>query len=144
SINYGSIGFFIGHELTHAFDDTGSLYDQYGNLHQWWKNSTIKNFQEQTQCLLDQYSNYKVQGIKVNGLLTLGENIADNGAIKASFNAYQDWVARNHAEPPLPGLPLTSNQLFFVAFAQTWCQISTPGMELYYALTDTHSPGKYR
>ncbi|GFR02308.1 endothelin-converting enzyme 1, partial [Trichonephila clavata] len=144
SINFGSIGVFIGHELTHAFDDTGSLYDKYGNLHQWWKNSTIKNFQQQAQCFVEQYSNYDVQGLKVNGQLTLGENIADNGGLKASFNAYQNWVARNHAEQPLPGLPLTRNQLFFVAFAQTWCEISTPEMERYSALTDNHSPNKYR
>ncbi|GFQ85263.1 endothelin-converting enzyme 1, partial [Trichonephila clavata] len=85
-----------------------------------------------------------VQGLKVNGQLTLGENIADNGGLKASFNAYQNWVTRNHAEQPLPGLPLTRNQLFFVAFAQTWCEISTPEMERYSALTDNHSPNKYR
>ncbi|GFU64470.1 endothelin-converting enzyme homolog [Trichonephila clavipes] len=100
----------------------GSLYDKYGNLHQWWKNSTIKNFQEQAQCFVHQYSNYEVQGMK----------------------AYQNWIARNHAEQPLPALPLTSNQLFFVAFAQTWCKISTPEMERFTALTDNHSPDKYR
>ncbi|GFR09481.1 endothelin-converting enzyme homolog [Trichonephila clavata] len=144
SINFGSIGFFMGHELTHAFDNTGSLYDQYGNLNHWWKNSTVKNFKEQTQCLVEQYSNYEVQGIKVNGQLTLGENIADNGALKASFNAYQNWVARNHAEQPLPGLPFTSNQLFFVAFAQAWCEISTPEKESYFVLTNEHSPDRYR
>ncbi|GFS48803.1 endothelin-converting enzyme homolog [Trichonephila inaurata madagascariensis] len=122
----------------------GSLYNQYGNLEQWWKNSTIKNFQKQAQCFVEQYSNYEVQGIKVNGLLTLGENIADNGALKPAFNAYQNWVARNHAEQPLPGLRLTNNQLFFVAFGQMWCELSTPAMDRYMLLTNYHSPDKYR
>ncbi|GFU64455.1 endothelin-converting enzyme homolog [Trichonephila clavipes] len=144
SINFGSMGEFIGHELTHGFDNTGSLYDKYGSLHKWWKDSTYKNFQELTQCFVEQYSSYEVQGMKVNGQLTLGENIADNGGLKASFKAYQNWIARNHAEQPLPGLPLTSNQLFFVAYAQKWCEMSTPEMELFFALTDNHSPNKYR
>lgn len=144
SVNFGSMGVFMGHELTHAFDDTGRLYDKYGNLHQWWKNSTIINFQKRAQCFVEQYSNYDVQGTKLNGLLTLGENIADNGGLKASFHAYQNWIAKNHKELPLPALSLSNNQLFFIAFAQTWCSISTPEMELYAALTDNHSPGKYR
>ncbi|GFY69362.1 endothelin-converting enzyme homolog [Trichonephila inaurata madagascariensis] len=110
-----------------------SLYDKYGSLHQWWKDSTFKNFQELTQCFVEQYSSYEVQGMKVNGQLTLGENIADNGGLKASFNAYQNWITRNHAEQPLPGLPLTSNQLFFVAYAQKWCEISTPEMERFFS-----------
>ncbi|GFU64405.1 endothelin-converting enzyme 1 [Trichonephila clavipes] len=122
----------------------GSLYNQYGNLEQWWKNSTIKKFQEQAQCFVEQYSNYEVQGMKMNGLLTLGENIADNGALKPAFNAYQNWVARNDAEHPLPGLRLTNNQLFFVAFAQTWCELTTPEIDRYMLLTNDHSPSKYR
>ncbi|GFT04815.1 endothelin-converting enzyme homolog, partial [Nephila pilipes] len=143
SINFGSIGVFMGHELTHAFDDTGRLYDKFGNLHQWWKDSTIKNFQQRSQCFVEQYSNYEAQGLNVNGVLTLGENIADNGGLKASFRAYQSWIAKNHKELPLPGLNLSTNQLFFVGFAQTWCSVNTPEMERFAILTDEHSPNKY-
>ncbi|GFU09355.1 endothelin-converting enzyme homolog [Nephila pilipes] len=144
SVNFGSIGVVMGHELTHAFDDQGRLYDKHGNLHQWWKNSTIQNFQQRSKCFIDQYSNYEVQGMKLNGLLTLGENIADNGGLKASFHAYQNWIAKNHAELPLPGLNLSTNQLFFVAFAQTWCSVSTPENQRHDVLTNVHSPAKYR
>ena len=84
SLNYGGIGVVIGHEITHGFDDKGRQFDKQGNLKQWWNNVTIEKFREQAQCIIDQYSDYKLPGIQlaINGRMTQGENIADNGGLK--------------------------------------------------------------
>lgn len=87
SLNYGGIGVVIGHEITHGFDDKGRQFDKDGNLMQWWNNATIKAFRERAQCIVDQYSRYKLQEVNlyVNGRMTQGENIADNGGLKQAF-----------------------------------------------------------
>ncbi|KAJ8981669.1 hypothetical protein NQ317_017290 [Molorchus minor] len=87
SLNYGGIGVVIGHEITHGFDDKGRQFDKDGNMMQWWNNATIKAFRERTQCIIDQYSRYKIDevGLYINGRMTQGENIADNGGLKQSF-----------------------------------------------------------
>ena len=84
SLNYGGIGGVIGHEITHGFDDKGRQFDKHGNLKQWWNNVTIEKFRGQAQCIIDQYSEYKLPGIElqINGRMTQGENIADNGGLK--------------------------------------------------------------
>ena len=84
SLNYGGIGVVIGHEITHGFDDKGRQFDKHGNLKQWWNNVTIEKFRGQAQCIIDQYSEYKLPGIElqINGRMTQGENIADNGGLK--------------------------------------------------------------
>ena len=84
SLNYGGIGVVIGHEITHGFDDKGRQFDKQGNLKQWWNNVTIEKFRGQAQCIVDQYSKYKLPGIDltINGRMTQGENIADNGGLK--------------------------------------------------------------
>jgi membrane metallo-endopeptidase-like protein 1 len=94
---------------------SGREYDKDGNLHQWWKNATIERFKKATECIVKQYSSYKVEGESVNGRQTLGENIADNGGLKASFHAYQ---RSRSSDLPLPGLNITNDQLFFISFAQ--------------------------
>ncbi|OBS60564.1 hypothetical protein A6R68_08331 [Neotoma lepida] len=85
ALNFGGIGVVVGHELTHAFDDQGREYDKDGNLRPWWKNSSVEAFKKQTECMVQQYSNYSVNGEPVNGRHTLGENIADNGGLKAAY-----------------------------------------------------------
>ena len=90
SLNYGGIGVVIGHEITHGFDDKGRQFDKHGNLKQWWNNVTIAKFRKQAQCIIDQYSEYRLPDIDlaINGRMTQGENIADNGGLKqvsASF-----------------------------------------------------------
>ncbi|XP_067124089.1 endothelin-converting enzyme homolog isoform X3 [Centruroides vittatus] len=144
SLNFGAMGVVMGHELIHAFDDQGREYDKDGNLHQWWKNSTIQSFQERIKCFIDQYSLYQYGGEQVKGKQTVGENIADNGGLKAAFNAYTDWVKENHVELPLPGVNLTHNQLFFIGFSQVWCSSSTPETMHLTILNDAHTPGPYR
>ncbi|CAC5418805.1 MMEL1 [Mytilus coruscus] len=131
SLNYGGIGVVIGHEITHGFDDRGRQYDKDGNLVQWWSDEVIKRFDTQTQCL-------------VNGINTLGENIADNGGLKQSFRAYKRWVEENGEEKQLPGLKYNHDQLFFIGFAQVWCGSMRRESAINRILTGVHSPGRFR
>uniref|UniRef100_A0A2I3HZZ9 Endothelin-converting enzyme 1 n=1 Tax=Nomascus leucogenys TaxID=61853 RepID=A0A2I3HZZ9_NOMLE len=101
ALNFGGIGVVVGHELTHAFDDQGREYDKDGNLRPWWKNSSVEAFKHQTECMVEQYSNYSVNGEPVNGRHTLGENIADNGGLKA---AYRVWCSVRTPESSHEGL----------------------------------------
>ncbi|XP_030759295.1 neprilysin-1-like isoform X2 [Sitophilus oryzae] len=146
SLNYGGIGVVIGHEITHGFDDKGRQFDKDGNMMQWWNNATIKAFRERTQCIIDQYSRYKIDevGLYVNGRMTQGENIADNGGLKQSFRAYKKWVAQYGEEDLLPGLNLTHDQLFFLNYAQIWCGSMRPEDALTKVRSSVHSPGPIR
>ncbi|XP_060614861.2 endothelin-converting enzyme 1 isoform X1 [Anolis sagrei] len=144
ALNFGGIGVVVGHELTHAFDDQGREYDKEGNLRPWWKNSSAEAFKHQTECMVAQYGNYSVNGEAVNGKHTLGENIADNGGLKAAYRAYQNWVRKNGEEETLPALSLTNYQLFFVGFAQVWCSVRTPESAHEGLVTDSHSPSRFR
>jgi len=124
ALNLGGIGFVIGHEITHGFGDKGRQYDKGGNLTVWWPQQMTANFEEQVSCFVQQYNNFTVSQSKtqIDGLQTLGENIADNGGIRQSFRAYRRWVKRQGREEELlPGLNLSGNQLFFLQFAQVMC-----------------------
>uniref|UniRef100_A0A1Q3G4E4 Putative m13 family peptidase n=4 Tax=Culex tarsalis TaxID=7177 RepID=A0A1Q3G4E4_CULTA len=147
SLNYGAMGVVMGHELTHAFDDQGREYDKFGNLHQWWNNKTIERFKKQTECFNKQYSSYKVNGKNLNGKQTMGENIADNGGLKAAFHAYirnEKFSTSPTDTLPLPGLNMTHRQLFFVSFAQVWCSAVTDETTTLQIDKDPHSPPQYR
>jgi membrane metallo-endopeptidase-like protein 1 len=147
-LNYGGIGMVIGHEITHGFDDDGRQYDKDGNRIPWWSNSTITQFNERKQCIIDQYSNYTVAQInkKLNGDQTQGENIADNGGIKSSFYAYQNWVRENpNVDKRLPGLRhYSQEQMFFIGYAHGWCAKFTDAYALNRVLTDPHSIPQFR
>lgn len=150
-LNYGGIGVVIGHELTHGFDDKGRLFDRNGNIHKWWSDYAINGFHERARCLVTQYSNYTVSevGIPVDGESTQGENIADNGGIRQAFRAYENWLERNATQDmiereTLPGLNMTSKQLFFLNFAQVWCGAMRPEATRSKLKTAVHSPGKFR
>ena len=121
-INYGGIGAVIGHEITHAFDDQGSQFDKIGNLHNWWDTTTRTTFFEKTQCMIDQYSQYKVPetNLTLNGILTQGENIADNGGLKQAYRAYRRYIKKlGHEEKKLPGFEsYTNDQIFYMSYAQ--------------------------
>uniref|UniRef100_A0A8D3AB37 endothelin-converting enzyme 1 n=1 Tax=Scophthalmus maximus TaxID=52904 RepID=A0A8D3AB37_SCOMX len=144
ALNFGGIGVVMGHELTHAFDDQGREYNKEGNLRPWWQNSSVEAFRQRTECMVDQYNRYTVNGEHVNGKQTLGENIADNGGLKAAYHAYRSWVQRNGEDKRLPAVNLTNDQLFFVGFAQVWCSVRTPESAHEGLVTDTHSPPRYR
>uniref|UniRef100_A0A8C5ARM3 Endothelin-converting enzyme 1 n=1 Tax=Gadus morhua TaxID=8049 RepID=A0A8C5ARM3_GADMO len=144
ALNFGGIGVVMGHELTHAFDDQGREYDKEGNLRLWWKNSSVEAFKKQTQCMVEQYSNYSINQEPLNGKHTLGENIADNGGLKAAYKAYLNWISKNGEEATLPALGMTNHQLFFVGFAQVWCMVRTPESSHEGVITDPHSPSRFR
>uniref|UniRef100_A0A1B0AC31 Neprilysin, neutral endopeptidase 1 n=1 Tax=Glossina pallidipes TaxID=7398 RepID=A0A1B0AC31_GLOPL len=146
SMNYGGIGVVIGHEITHGFDDRGRQFDKDGNMMQWWNNATIDAFRARTQCIIDQYSNYKVAEVDMhlNGRITQGENIADNGGLKQAFRAYKKWVKQNGPEPLLPGLNLKHEQIFFVNFAQMWCESERPESLMLGMAIANHPPGDLR
>lgn len=145
-LNFGAIGFVIGHEITHGFDDRGRQFDKDGNNRNWWNAETDQRFKERAQCIVDQYSNYTVpdNGLQVNGVNTQGENIADNGGLKEAFRAYNEWVRRNGPEPLLPGLKLSQRQLFWVSAANVWCGKYRAEVLKMRVLVGSHSPAQFR
>ncbi|XP_016962687.1 neprilysin-1 [Drosophila biarmipes] len=146
SLNYGGIGVVIGHEITHGFDDKGRQFDKEGNMMQWWNNATIEAFRERTQCVIDQYSRYKINEVDMfmDGRMTQGENIADNGGLKQAFRAYKKWETLHGREQQLPGLNMTHDQLFFLNYAQIWCGSMRPEDALTKIRSAVHSPGFVR
>jgi predicted metalloendopeptidase len=118
AVNYGAIGAVIGHEIGHAFDDQGRLYDATGALKDWWTKSDDASFKKRSQALVSQYSVFEVlPGLKVNGQLTLGENIGDLGGLGVAYQAYRRSLGGKDA-PVLGGL--SGDQRFFMAWAQVW------------------------
>ena len=117
-LNYGSMGSIMGHELAHGFDNSGREYDEKGILNQWWDQKTIDDFNKASECIVNQYSKFNVSDESINGKLTLGENIADNGGLRASFNAYKQWSSVHGEEKAMPLLNMNTDQLFFISFAQ--------------------------
>jgi putative endopeptidase len=140
--NYGDTGGTIGHELTHGFDDEGRQFDAQGNLRDWWTEEDGKEFVKRANCVSDQYSGYTIiDDIKINGKLTLGEDVADLGGL---ILAYRAWKEDTKAEK-LPALDdLTPEQRFFVGYGQSWCGESRDETKRLRATVDPHSPEKYR
>ncbi|PAV77556.1 hypothetical protein WR25_07172 [Diploscapter pachys] len=145
--NYGAIGMGIGHEITHGFDDLGSQYDESGNLRRWWHHETLATFEKKKQCFIAQYGN-KIEpttGKKIDGKNTIGENIADAGGLRIAYQAYNMKLEREAEIKSLPGLTnFTNKQLFFLAFANTWCEAIKPAAIEYIIHTDVHSLGMFR
>jgi len=146
-MNYGAIGWVIGHEITHGFDDQGRQFDEEGNLVDWWHPETKKRYLKKAQCIISQYGNYTIKALdnmQLNGINTQGENIADNGGIKEAYRAYNSWVSRHGAEPRLPGVNYTPRQLFWVSAANVWCAKYRPKALKLRVLTGVHSPDQFR
>jgi endothelin-converting enzyme/putative endopeptidase len=140
--NYGNTGSTIGHELTHAFDDEGRQFDAQGNLKDWWTEADAKAFEERINCVRDQYAKYTiVDDIKINSKLTSGEDVADLGGTLLAYIAWKDAVSDQKLEP-MDGF--TPDQRFFIGFAQWACENNRPENERVNAITNPHSPGKYR
>ena len=145
ALNYGGIGVVIGHEITHGFDDKGRLFDKEGNLNTWWSDDATDNFREKIICIVEQYNNFVVPEVNLplDGVMTEGENIADNGGLKQAFKAYKVWLKHN-SDYDLPDVPLTAKQLFFLNFAQVWCGVSRPEAARSKLKTAVHAPGRFR
>jgi len=140
--NYGDTGSTIGHELTHGFDDEGRQFDSQGNLRDWWTAEDTKQFTERAACISNQYSQYViVDDIKINGKLTLGEDVADVGGILLAYMAWKDQTKDQKLEP-LEGF--TPEQRFFIGYAQDWCGNIRDETKRLRATVDPHSPDKYR
>ncbi len=144
AMNFGGIGMVMGHEVTHGFDDQGRKFDGKGVLREWWEPQVSKQFDERAACVDKTYSEIEVlPGVKLNGKLTLGENIADFGGIKEAFGAYQTWAKDHPSEKPFVE-GYTDDQLFFIGFAQGWCTLQSEEVTRLRAVTDPHSPPEQR
>uniref|UniRef100_A0A1Y1MLF4 Peptidase M13 C-terminal domain-containing protein n=1 Tax=Photinus pyralis TaxID=7054 RepID=A0A1Y1MLF4_PHOPY len=145
-MNYGGIGFTIGHEITHGFDTTCLKLDKDGNFVDWWVSSTKEKFITKVQCMIDQYGNYSVPelGLNLNGFRTIEENIADNGGARHAYLGYNEWVRRNGKEPLLPALNYTDRQLFWISAANGWCANEIPSSMKRQIHNNQHLPFKFR
>jgi predicted metalloendopeptidase len=143
AVNYGAIGFVWGHELTHGFDDEGRKYDAKGNLTDWWSPAVGQEFERRAECVVKQYDAYPVlEDVKLNGKLTLGENLADLGGLKLAHSAYRASRAGQLPEAPVGGF--SADQQFFLAAAQVWCTQIRPENARLRAATDPHSSSRWR
>lgn len=142
AVNYGGIGAVIGHEMTHGFDDQGSQYSASGNLENWWTPEDARLFRERTNLIVEQYNQYTVlDSIKVNGRLTLGENIADLGGLSIAYEAFQKTKQAREGKK-IDGF--TPDQRFFLSWAQVWRNNILPESAAQLILTDSHAPGMHR
>ncbi len=143
-LNFGGIGAVIGHELTHGFDDEGSKFDKDGNLNDWWTPQDEKAFDEREQCLVNEYDGFiAVDDLHLKGKLTLGENTADNGGLRIADMALQSKRGpKATTGEKIDGF--TEEQRLFLGWGQIWCQNQTDQTARLLALTNEHSPGKYR
>ncbi len=142
AVNYARMGAVIGHELTHGFDDQGSQFDATGAMVNWWTPEDKAKFDAKTQLLIDQYNAFEVlEGVFINGELTLGENIADLGGLTIAYYAYQKSL-EGKEDTLINGY--NNAQRFFIAFGHVWQNNIRESALVQRVNTDPHSPGKYR
>ena len=141
AMNYGAIGGVIGHEMSHGFDDQGSQFDKTGNQHDWWTSADKKNFEARTKILVSHFDGIELAGKHVNGQLTLGENIGDNGGLNIAFRALQN--ARKTSKLGNKD-GFTPEQRFFLAWARVWASNARPEYLQYIMTVDSHSPNEAR
>ena len=143
AVNYGGIGAVIGHEISHGFDDQGSRYDADGNLQNWWQDEDLKNFQERTGKLVAQYDAYEpLEGVNVQGKLTLGENIGDLGGLLVAYDGLQRHLQEHGRPEDIDGF--SPEQRFFISWATIWRMKSRDEALRTQIQTDPHSPAQYR
>lgn len=130
--NYGGIGCVIGHEISHAFDNNGAQMDELGNIKNWWTEADYENFEVQTEKMVEQFDGLELVGAKVNGRLSVSENIADNGGIASSLETIRRVK------------PDVDYQLFFTNYARIWCQKARPEFTKLLLTVDVHGPAYYR
>lgn len=142
AFNYGAIGVVIGHEMTHGFDDQGRQYDKEGNLTDWWNAADAENFKNRAQVMVDFFNNIEVlPGLHANGEITQGENIADHGGLKVSYQAFKEATK----DAPLPVKDgFTPEQRFYLAYANVWASNTRDEMIRMLTRMDVHSLAKWR
>ncbi|HEY6784097.1 MAG TPA: M13 family metallopeptidase [Gemmatimonadales bacterium] len=144
AVNYGGMGAVIGHEMTHGFDDQGRQFDAHGNLRDWWTPADAAAYKTRADKVANQFDTYTVvdSTTHVQGRLVLGESIADLGGLKIAFAAWQhSWAGKAH---PAPIDGYTSEQRFFLAYAQIWREVATDQYLRNQVATDVHAPAKWR
>eukprot|EP00923_Selenidium_pygospionis_P052551 GHVN01090988.1.p1 GENE.GHVN01090988.1~~GHVN01090988.1.p1 ORF type:complete len:481 (+),score=58.05 GHVN01090988.1:910-2352(+) len=162
ALTYSALGAVIGHEISHGFDDSGRHFDHRGLLEDWFTESSIEGFNKAASCIDQQYSEYSVmvephsndgdagaEILNISGQLTLGENIADNGGHNLSWAAFQKTLLDEGEEDflskhPLPGLELTTKQIFMLGFSHIWCSVYRDESLRQQVKSDPHSPGQFR
>ncbi len=142
AVNYGGIGMVIGHEITHGFDDTGRQYNADGNLKDWWTKEDARRYLERSAGVVKQFDAFEgIDGLHVNGKLTLGENTADLGGVKIAYLALQKAL-KKHPVGPIDGF--TPDQRFFLSLADIWRAKQRPELERLMITTNEHSPPRFR
>jgi len=142
AVNYGAIGAVIGHEIGHGFDDQGSKYDGNGNLNNWWTDQDRARFEDRTRALIAQYDQYEaLPGRKVNGALSLGENIGDLGGLGIAFSAYR-MSLQGGKDPIIDGL--SGEQRVFLGWAQAWRMKRRDELTERLLRVAPHAPPKFR
>jgi putative endopeptidase len=144
--NFGGIGMIIGHEIVHGFDDQGRKFDAKGDLRDWWTPEDARRYEERGKCISDQYTQQIPDlGVKQNGLLTQGEDTADNGGMRLAYSALASTLAAHGSSMEAKGPDgLTNAQRFFMAHAFGWCSNVRPEIARTLVATNPHSLPKYR
>lgn len=143
ALNYGAIGAAIGHEISHGYDDQGSKFDMDGNLKNWWTEEDRKSFEAKTNVIVEQFNNYTVlDSVPVNGKLTLGENIGDQGGLAIAFDAFKIALKKKGSAGLIDGF--TPEQRFFLSYGTIWRNKYRDDAMLNLVKTDPHSPPQYR
>jgi putative endopeptidase len=141
AMNYGGMGGVIGHEMTHGFDDQGCEYDANGNMHKWWTPKDSANYHARLATLINQFDNYIIDSVHVQGHLTIGENTADLGGLTIAYYALQNEM-KKHPEPVKDGF--TPEQRLFISWEQVWRGNNRPQRIKLQVQTDPHSPNMFR
>jgi len=153
ALNFGAIGAIVGHELTHGFDEIGSMFDKDGKISGWWTTAIKEEYEKRASCIATQYSGYSgtgdVTGPFVDGNLTLSENVADIAGIRSAWAAFQEYKkVMPHEEKDVDIATnfdgLNNDKLFFVAWGQLWCTLYRPDYLKSVLVSDIHPPGKWR
>jgi putative endopeptidase len=143
ALNFGGIGAVISHEISHGFDDQGSIFDHNGNMANWWTEDDKQEFKRRRGKIVDQFNQYRVHGQSVNGDLCQGENIADLGGVSIAFSAFKKFMAA-HPERLIPHPKFTQEQQFFISFGSIWRGLVRKDMAITLLNTDPHSPLEFR
>lgn len=153
AIKFGTLASLIGHELIHGFDDTGRKFDARGNINDWWDEQSTSNFVTRQRCFSEQYSQYVYHGIRLPKSKSQSENIADNGGVRLAYAAYRNLQStleltvegrRQLLKEKLPTLNYTNMQLFFISYAQIWCNDAHTRVRSLQISVDQHVPGELR